>query len=76
MNKEFLAGSGAGTADTGTPPYEPPRVLTFRGDEILQLLGPAQACSFGHSVSCAPPPGGSNPLAPIGTDGLKWLTGP
>jgi hypothetical protein len=45
MNEEFLTGSGAGTEETGAPPYEPPRVLTFRGDEIVQLLGPAQACS-------------------------------
>ncbi|MBU0512438.1 MAG: hypothetical protein KKD28_10640 [Chloroflexi bacterium] len=32
------------------PEYKPPQVLTFRGDEILDLLGPAQACSFNHSV--------------------------
>jgi hypothetical protein len=37
-------------------PYEPPRVLTFRGDEMLRLLGPAQACSVGHSVVCATSP--------------------
>jgi hypothetical protein len=36
--------------DPDPPPYEPPRVITYRGDEILRLLGPAQACSFGHSV--------------------------
>jgi hypothetical protein len=74
MNEEFLAGTGAGTAETGEPPYEPPRVLTFRGDEVLQLLGPAQACSFSGDVICKP--GSGNPLAPTGTDGLKWLTGP
>ncbi len=32
------------------PPYEPPRVITYRGDQILEELGPAQACSFNHSV--------------------------
>jgi hypothetical protein len=32
------------------PDYEPPRVLTYRGDEIVHELGPAQACSFVHSV--------------------------
>lgn len=32
------------------PAYEPPLVLTYRGEEILQELGPAQACSFLHSV--------------------------
>jgi len=32
------------------PVYEPPKVLTYRGDQILDLLGPAQACSFSHSV--------------------------
>jgi hypothetical protein len=37
-------------AATDLPPYEPPRVLTYRGDELLQMLGPAQACSFGQSV--------------------------
>ncbi len=32
------------------PAYEPPRVVTYRGDQILEELGPAQACSFNHSV--------------------------
>jgi len=32
------------------PKYEPPRVITYRGNEILEELGPAQACSFLHSV--------------------------
>jgi hypothetical protein len=32
------------------PEYEPPRVVTHRGAEILEELGPAQACSFNHSV--------------------------
>jgi hypothetical protein len=30
--------------------YVPPRVVTYRGEEIAQELGPAQACSFVHSV--------------------------
>ncbi len=32
------------------PDYEPPAVVTYRGEEILEMLGPAQACSFSHSV--------------------------
>ncbi|MEJ5198458.1 MAG: hypothetical protein WHX53_06015 [Anaerolineae bacterium] len=39
------------------PPYEPPRVITYRGKDILRMLGPINACSFGHSVvTCAPNP--------------------
>jgi len=38
------------------PPYEPPRVVTYRDDDLLAELGPAQACSFNHSVvGCATP---------------------
>ena len=36
------------------PDYEPPQVITYRGDEILEELGPAQACSFNHSVIFCP----------------------
>jgi len=32
------------------PAYESPQVLTYRGADILEALGPAQACSFSHSV--------------------------
>jgi hypothetical protein len=32
------------------PEYEPPEVVTHRGEELLEELGPAQACSFNHSV--------------------------
>ena len=32
------------------PPYEPPKVVTYRDDDLLAELGPALACSFGHSV--------------------------
>ena len=36
------------------PPYEPPQVVTYRDDDLLAELGPAQACSFGGSVTgCA-----------------------
>jgi hypothetical protein len=39
------------------PPYEPPRVVTYRGEQLLRLLGPVQACSFGHStVVCGASP--------------------
>jgi hypothetical protein len=38
------------------PPYEPPQVVTYRDDDLLAELGPAQACSFSHSVvGCATP---------------------
>ncbi|MGC8780582.1 MAG: hypothetical protein ACP5UQ_06925 [Anaerolineae bacterium] len=37
------------------PPYEPPRIVTYRGQDILRMMGPIQACSFGHSVvACGP----------------------
>ena len=39
------------------PAYEPPRVVTYRDDELLAELWPAQACSFGGSViGCEVPP--------------------
>jgi hypothetical protein len=42
-------------ATTDQPPYEPPRVLTYRGADILSMLGPAQACSYHSSVVvCGP----------------------
>ena len=35
------------------PPYEPPVVITYHREELLEELGPAQACSFsGSVVSC------------------------
>ena len=37
-----------------SPEYEPPRVITHRGQEILEELGPAQACSFNHAVLVCP----------------------
>ncbi len=33
------------------PEYEPPKIITYNGDQLLKELGPAQACSpFGGSV--------------------------
>ncbi len=33
--------------------YEPPVIFTYRGEELLGMLGPAQACSFaGAVVAC------------------------
>ena len=32
------------------PKYEPPKVITLDKEMILEELGPAQACSFSHSV--------------------------
>ncbi len=37
-------------APAALPKYVPPQVITYRGQEILEELGPAQACSFLHSV--------------------------
>ena len=34
------------------PKYEPPQVVTYTGDEILEELGPAETCSY-HG-SCSP----------------------
>lgn len=33
------------------PAYEPPEVVTHRGDELIDELGPAQACSFAGSMT-------------------------
>jgi len=30
--------------------YEPPRVITYSADDLLEEVGPAQACSFGGST--------------------------
>jgi hypothetical protein len=27
------------------PEYQPPRVITYRGEELLEALGPMQACT-------------------------------
>lgn len=32
------------------PKYEPPRVITYRGEELLEALGPMQACTFNGAV--------------------------
>jgi hypothetical protein len=40
--------------EAAQPEYEPPQVVTYRGEEILGELGPAQACSFNHSVVICP----------------------
>ena len=33
------------------PKFEPPRVITYSGDDILEELGPAHACSpFGVNI--------------------------
>jgi hypothetical protein len=37
-------------AEAQAPDYEAPRVVTYRGEQIQELLRPAQACSFNHSV--------------------------
>jgi len=32
------------------PPYEPPAVITYHREELLEELGPAHACSFSASI--------------------------
>jgi hypothetical protein len=67
MEQNDLARPEMEVAATDLPPYEPPRVLTYRGADILSMLGPAQACSFGHSVVvCGPSFGPPNFGAPTG----------
>ena len=43
-----------GEEATPAPPmYEPPAVITYHEEELLEELGPALACSFsGSVVSC------------------------
>jgi hypothetical protein len=36
------------------PAYTPPQVVTYRGQDVLEELGAAQACSFNHSVLICP----------------------
>lgn len=38
------------TSAKDVPSYEPPAVITYRREELLEELGPAQACSFSGSV--------------------------
>ena len=33
------------------PEYEPPEVVTHRGDDLVDELGPAQACTFSGSTT-------------------------
>ena len=42
------------TEEDRLPDYEPPQVVTYRGQDILEALGPAHACSFNHSRPAAP----------------------
>ncbi len=46
----------AAEANSGTredrPKFEPPEVITYSGDEILEELGPAHAGSPGSVVAC------------------------
>ena len=41
-------------ASDSLPVYEPPQVVTHRGDELIDELGPAQACTFSGSVTLCP----------------------
>ena len=36
-------------------PYEPPKIVTYSGEDLLEELGPAQACT-GFSCPIAPGP--------------------
>ena len=42
MNNEILVIPE--DVDPTLPEYEPPQVVTYRGQQILEALGPAQAC--------------------------------
>ena len=48
--------SGSHGEDHGSkkPKFEPPKVITYSGDDILEALGPAHACSpfTGSIVAC------------------------
>jgi len=48
--KTELKETAAQEMEPKLPVYEPPRVVTYHDDDLLAELGPAQACSFGHSV--------------------------
>ena len=51
MDKEVKKKDTALEGSKEVPGYEPPKVVTYSGDELLKELGPAQACSpFGGSV--------------------------
>jgi hypothetical protein len=42
--------------DSQTPEYEPPTVLSYSQEELIQELGPVHACSFnGAVVGCTNP---------------------
>ncbi len=67
MDQAIPLGPAREPAETDLLPYEPPRVVTYRGNDIVCMLGPAQACSFGHSVvMCAQDFGPPNFGAPTG----------
>ena len=50
VEKTELTEIVAQETESELPPYEPPQVVTYHDDDLLAELGPAQACSFGHSV--------------------------
>jgi|GEM_PF-5930337 len=37
--------STAGLAEDRRPNYEPPRIITYTSEQILEQIGPAMACS-------------------------------
>ena len=46
--KENKAKQGKGVTETGAkavPEYIPPKIKSYASDEILEQIGPAQACS-------------------------------
>ena len=46
-NKELITVGGAQEAKKELPKYEPPRIITYTEEEILEQIGPAQTCSPG-----------------------------
>lgn len=73
MNEEKVVGPGAEKPEDEAPPFEPPRVLSFRGDEIQQLLGPVQACSYaGPTIGCGVQQRGMPYFRPDKGTGSNW----
>jgi hypothetical protein len=38
------------------PEYVPPKIITFSQDEIIEIIGPAMACSLDYTCPALPAP--------------------
>lgn len=43
--KELVSTGDVKERQTIIPDYEPPEIITYTGEQILEQIGPAQACS-------------------------------